>query len=484
MSDPRTTTRRDGPDLPLRQAGPYQLLAIVGHGRGGTVFLARRPGIERNFALKLLPPGLDPEAEARALREARLASRLAHPGFARVLEIDRHQDRLYVVMEHVPGPTLRELVERGGPMASPEAAELVAELAESLEAAHRAGVLHRDVSPQNVVLDDRTGRPRLVDFGLACEDGDGGRLTRPGEGLGTPDAAAPELLRGDPVDARADVYGLGVVLYELLAGARPFEGPAADVVRAVLSPDPADRPPPPSARAPGVDRQVEAACLRAMAPSPEDRFASAGDLARALAAPRAPAARPGGRWPLAAVRPWRSWSPAAAAWLDARAEPPQAGGRRAATSASTPPAPPAPGRGRGGRRRAAAWPTSTRRAALARARDDARAALAVDNVRAQLPRPRLGRAGDLGRGVDARPAGSGPPGARPPSAPATSTAAAPPRASRPRARRATPRSRPAPSRSSTAATRPARSSPRSCATPRPATPPGASRSSSRVIPPP
>lgn len=387
MSDPRTTTRRDGPDLPLRQAGPYQLLAIVGHGRGGTVFLARRPGIERNFALKLLPPGLDPEAEARALREARLASRLAHPGFARVLEIDRHQDRLYVVMEHVPGPTLRELVERGGPMASPEAAELVAELAESLEAAHRAGVLHRDVSPQNVVLDDRTGRPRLVDFGLACEDGDGGRLTRPGEGLGTPDAAAPELLRGDPVDARADVYGLGVVLYELLAGARPFEGPAADVVRAVLSLDPADRPPPPSARAPGVDRQVEAACLRAMAPSPEDRFASAGDLARALAAPRAAPARPRrGALALAAVTSLALLVAAAAAWLDARAE---LASRRAAAEAATSRLDAARAALRraedeGAAARAALADLDARRVVLARARDDARAALAADNTRAQL----------------------------------------------------------------------------------------------------
>src|SRR5687768_15971639 len=145
MSVRAPTRRDDGPDLPLRQAGPYQLLAPLGEGTTGTVYLARRAGIDRSFALKLLPPFADPEAEARARREARIASRLNHPGIARVLEVEKHVDRLYVVMEHVPGPTLRERVDKGGPVSSVEAAGIVAEVADALEVAHRAGVVHRDV---------------------------------------------------------------------------------------------------------------------------------------------------------------------------------------------------------------------------------------------------------------------------------------------------------------------------------------------------
>lgn len=286
MGESRTTTRREGPDLPLRQVGPYQLLAIAGAGDGeGTVFLARRPGIDRNFALKLLPAAQSPEAEARTLREARLASRLEHPGVARVLEVDRHHDRLYVVMEHVPGPTLRDHVDKGGPMASGDAALLMAEVADALEAAHRAGIVHRDVCAPNVVLDDRSGRPRLVDFGLARELDGSGDVTRAGQVLGSPEASAPEQLRGEAVDARADIYGVGVVLYELLTATRPFEGGTpADVCRRVLSERAEDRPTRPSKVVRGISAAVEAVCLRAMAPRPGDRFASAAEVAAALRA--------------------------------------------------------------------------------------------------------------------------------------------------------------------------------------------------------
>jgi serine/threonine-protein kinase len=283
VADSRTTTRREGPDLPLRQVGPYQLLAIVGAGdRAGTVFLARRQGIDRNFAVKVLPPGQGAEAEARTLREARLASRLEHPGVARVLEVDRHQDRLYVVMEHVPGPTLRDHVDKGGPMPSADAALLMAEVADALAAVHAAGIVHRDVSAPNVVLDDRSGRPRLVDFGLARELDGGTDVTRAGQTLGSPEESAPEQVRGERVDARADIYGVGLILYELLTATRPFEGGTpADVCRRVLS---EERPARPSKVVRGVSRAVEAVCLRAMALRPADRFASAAEVAAALRA--------------------------------------------------------------------------------------------------------------------------------------------------------------------------------------------------------
>jgi serine/threonine-protein kinase len=203
--------------------GPYELLERLGSGSSAQVWLARREGIERRFAVKILPANLDAESQARLDREARVASRLEHPGLVRVIDVGRFERRSYLVMEHVPGPTLQEWLEGRGPVPWREAVGLVSDLAAALQVAHQAGVFHRDLKPANVILDQRDGRPRVTDFGLAHDAQSDLGLTSAGEVLGTPYYMAPEQVRGAGVDASCDVYALGVILYEMLAGQRPYE---------------------------------------------------------------------------------------------------------------------------------------------------------------------------------------------------------------------------------------------------------------------
>ncbi|MCO5169398.1 MAG: serine/threonine protein kinase [Planctomycetes bacterium] len=297
-----TATHREGdaPVPPLRAVGPYEVLALLGKGSSGLVLLARRPGVERLFAVKLLPPDLDAEGLARLRREAEVASRLDHPGIVQVHDVGVHLQQPYLVMDHVPGPTLKDVIDREGARPSGEAAALVAELAEALEVAHRGGIVHRDLKPANVIVDGRDGRAKVTDFGLARDLSRPSDLTQPGAVLGTPYYMAPEQVRGEPVDARADVYALGVILYELLTGARPFEAPSvSELGWKILE----GRPAPPSARREGVDPRVEAVCLAAMGPR-DARPASARALAVALraacAAPLTGAARRPVRGALAA----------------------------------------------------------------------------------------------------------------------------------------------------------------------------------------
>ncbi|MBX3468265.1 MAG: serine/threonine protein kinase [Planctomycetes bacterium] len=294
-----TSTHREGdaPVPPARTVGPYEAITVLGKGSSGLVLLARRPGVERLFALKLLPPDLDAEGLARLRREAEVASRLDHPGIVQVHDVGVHQQQAYLVMDHVPGPTLKEVIARDGPRPAAEAAALVAELADALDVAHRAGIVHRDLKPANVIVDGRDGRAKLTDFGLARDLTRPSDLTQAGAVLGTPYYMSPEQVRGEPVDARADVYALGVILYELLVGARPFEAPTvSELGWKILE----ARPAPPSARRPGIDPRVEAVCLAALGPR-EARPATARALADALRAARAQPAAGAHRPPVAAA---------------------------------------------------------------------------------------------------------------------------------------------------------------------------------------
>jgi len=267
-------------DHPLigRTLGRYRIVERLGEGGMGTVYRAWDERLERDVALKVIAPRILARVDARRrLREeARLLSQLDHPGIATVHDFDTQDDLDFLVMELVRGETLAERVARG-PLAEPEVVELAIQVAEALEAAHERGVIHRDLKPQNVMVTAR-GRVKVLDFGLATcclEDQgllDSQSLTRELSPLGTVPYSAPEQLLGRPVDERTDVFSLGALLHELLAGRPPFRGAAlAALTDAILH-----EPPPPLAfERPGVSADLEGIVRRCLEKRAEDRYANA-----------------------------------------------------------------------------------------------------------------------------------------------------------------------------------------------------------------
>jgi len=211
-------------------AGRYEIERPLGHGAMAVVDLARDVELDRRVALKRLAENLsrDEELRARFLREGRLAARLAHPNVVRIYDVGEDDERPFIAMEYVNGETLAELVGRRGPLPADEVAELGIQICRALAAAHAAGLVHRDVKPQNLLL-GANGVLKLGDFGIAFGLG-GTRLTMAGTVLGTASYLAPEQARGEEVTAAADVYGVGAVLYELLTG-RPPRTPARSWLR-------------------------------------------------------------------------------------------------------------------------------------------------------------------------------------------------------------------------------------------------------------
>ena len=209
----------EGLDAPST-IGRYEVIRSLGRGATGVVYLANDPLLGRDVAIKLLSPALsgDRAATRRFEQEARAASALDHPRVVAVHEIGRtSDDRLYIVMAYHVGTTLRDRIARG-PLPVDEAARIAAEIGEGLAAAHAKGIVHRDVKPENVLLTERGAR--IVDFGIAKIAGQA--LTRTGAALGTAAYMSPEQTHGTDVDGRTDLWSLGVVLYEMLAGVRPF----------------------------------------------------------------------------------------------------------------------------------------------------------------------------------------------------------------------------------------------------------------------
>ena len=278
--------------------GRYRVGALLAAGGMGEVWAARDLLLDRPVAVKVLGGALagDGRAAERLRREARAAGRLDHPNIARVLDLGEQDGRPYLVMELLEGESLAARIDRAGPMAPAEAARVVAAVADALQAAHAAGVVHRDVKPGNVFLTS-AGGVKVLDFGIAAAAGETDLTT--GDLLGTAAYPAPERSLGRPATPAADLYSLGVVLYELLAGRRPFQG-GSDVELAMAQVN--ARPAPLALVAPATPPALAAACEHALAKDPAARPPSAAAIARLLRSPAAaePATRP---LPVAAAAP-------------------------------------------------------------------------------------------------------------------------------------------------------------------------------------
>ncbi len=252
---------------------------VAGRGGMGVVYRARELSLGRPVALKLLAPGRaqDRAFRERFQRESRMAAAIDHPNVIPVYAAGEEDGLLYLVMRYVGGTDLHKLLRDQGALAPDRAAEIVAQVAAGLDAAHAAGLVHRDVKPANVLL--AGDHAYLTDFGLTRLAGSDTHLTDSGEWIGTVEYCSPEQLRSGDTDARADVYSLGCVLFAALTGAPPFtQGTVPATMLAQLN----DPPPRPSRR--GAPSAFDHVVLRALAKDPRDRYPSAGDLGRAAVA--------------------------------------------------------------------------------------------------------------------------------------------------------------------------------------------------------
>jgi serine/threonine-protein kinase len=259
--------------------GRYELGELLGRGGMAEVYLGTDRVLQRPVAVKVLGAWLadDERFVERFRREALAAARLSHPDLVAVYDTGSDEGLHYIVMEYVPGETLADALHREGRLPAGRATAIARGVARALAVAHAAGIVHRDVKPANVMLGP-DGRARVMDLGIA-RTLEGESLTRTTSVLGSPNYLSPEQARGDPVDARSDVYSLGCVLYEMLSGRPPFD---ADSPVAVAYKHVHEDPLPPSALEPAVPAPLDAVTLRAMAKDPGDRFQSAEELAAAL----------------------------------------------------------------------------------------------------------------------------------------------------------------------------------------------------------
>jgi len=266
-----------------KSIGRYHILEQIGEGGMATVYKAFDTRLEREVAVKVLRAGLFgvevlERVHKRFEREAKAVAKLAHPNIVRVHDYGEHQGQPYLVMEYLSGGTLKALL--GKPTHWREAVELLIPVAQALEYAHEHRVVHRDIKPSNILLTAK-GQPMLTDFGIAkiLDLEDGQTLTAAGVGVGTPEYMAPEQGLGKDVDGRADIYSLGVVLYEMITGRKPYQ---ADTPMAVVLKQMTDPLPRPSSYVPGLPAPVEQLLFKAMTKEPKNRYETMMALAVAL----------------------------------------------------------------------------------------------------------------------------------------------------------------------------------------------------------
>jgi hypothetical protein len=256
--------------------GQYEILREVGRGGMGIVFLARDMKLERLVAIKTLPPTLaaDDVIRARFLREARTAAALNHPNIVPIHRADDIGGTVFFVMGFVDGPSVAQMIRDGGPLTPRTAISILYDVGDALGYAHGAGVIHRDVKAENILLDSSSSRALVTDFGIA-RVAEAAPLTATGTVLGTVHYMSPEQVAGDSVDRRSDVYSLGVVAFYALAGRFPFDSPTAS---AVLVAHVTKEAPPLAQVAPSVPRGLARLVDRCLAKDPESRLQSCEEL--------------------------------------------------------------------------------------------------------------------------------------------------------------------------------------------------------------
>jgi predicted Ser/Thr protein kinase len=268
-------------DLQAALAGEYSLQRELGRGGMGVVYLARDVQLDRDVAIKVLPAhlALDPSARERFLREARMAAGLSHPHIVPIHRVGEVGGFVFFVMSYVEGETLGERLRARGPLPPADATRLLREVAWALAYAHGRGIVHRDVKPDNILIEASTGRALVTDFGIA-HGGDSAMVTDPGKVMGTAHFMSPEQAAGEPLDGRSDIYSLGIVGYLAVSARLPSESPDRPLLPARQA---AADPPSVMFAAPGLPPALAAAIDRCLARDPESRFADGEALAEALA---------------------------------------------------------------------------------------------------------------------------------------------------------------------------------------------------------
>jgi eukaryotic-like serine/threonine-protein kinase len=278
------------PLIPKGRIGRFVYEKEIGQGSMGIVYLFRDPVIGRNVAIKVLNPQLPSHLrklfEENFIQEARAAGRLNHPNIVTVHDADKTGDLLFIVMEHLEGNELSELIEKGHQFSYKQIAELIGRVANALHYAHENGVIHRDIKPANIFI-TASGTPKVLDFGIArasrkLSDADqsfGQSRLEEDRLMGTPNYMSPEQTRGGEIDARADIFSLGVVLYHLLCGELPFKAHDVEGLLHAIAREPAV---PPQEIRPDVPLRLARIAAKAIAKKPADRYQHANEMAQDL----------------------------------------------------------------------------------------------------------------------------------------------------------------------------------------------------------